>query len=344
MNIKLSIFLLISFCSNLLTAQQRVLHYTETSGYDHQTRANSFAMFQQFASASNFTLVNDTDGSEFDSLQNLLQFDLIIFSNTSGDAILDSSQRSHFEQYIQNGGALLGIHAATDTYRHSTANGNRTGTWDFYAETIGGSVQENPNHVSGTPNYNISTIANSSILSGIPNPWSKNEEYYYWENGFLDSNNLILLKVEQTLGPNGLINSYDSSRAVAWFKTTNSNSRIFYTSLGHSNSNYTADTLFQQLISNATLWCLQTTTSLEEPLLENSFTLYPNPMKNHFSLVGLSSVNQIEIYSAQGKKVKNVLVQTADDIVVNVGDFSSGIYFVSFRNNQRVITKKIIVE
>ncbi|MBK9540120.1 MAG: hypothetical protein IPO12_15460 [Flavobacteriales bacterium] len=27
------------------------------------------------------------------------------------------------------------------------------GTWDFYAELIGASVQENPNHVSGTPLY-----------------------------------------------------------------------------------------------------------------------------------------------------------------------------------------------
>ena len=48
---------------------------------------------------------------------------------------------------MNNGGGYLGIHAASDTYRHSTANGSSTGTWDWYAEMAGASVQEGPNRL-----------------------------------------------------------------------------------------------------------------------------------------------------------------------------------------------------
>ena len=120
---------------------QQILHYTETSGFDHQTRAQSLAMFQDIAAQHGLTVVDDQDGSSFDDLAVLQQFAVVVFSNTSGDAILDPQQRANFEAYINGGGSYLGIHAASDTYRHSTANGGNTGTWDFYAELVGASVQ-----------------------------------------------------------------------------------------------------------------------------------------------------------------------------------------------------------
>lgn len=79
-------------------------------------------MFQQFGTNNNFIITNDVDGTNFNSLSNLQQFDLIVFSNTSGNTILDNIQKLNFENYINNGGTILGIHSATDTYKHSSAN------------------------------------------------------------------------------------------------------------------------------------------------------------------------------------------------------------------------------
>src|SRR5690349_19744876 len=126
-------FLLVStlFYFSECYSQCKVLHYTETSGFDHQTRAASFAMFQQMGLQFGFTVHNDSAGQSFGSLQ---QYDAVIFSNTSGDNILDAAQKANFELYINNGGCFIGIHAASDTYRHSTANGTNTGAWDWYAE------------------------------------------------------------------------------------------------------------------------------------------------------------------------------------------------------------------
>src|SRR5215207_5263216 len=100
---------------------QNVLHYTETSGYDHATRDVSLAMFQAIAAEHGLSVTHDIDGSSFNSLGSLQAFGAVIFSNTSGDGILDATQRANFEAYIAGGGNVLGIHAASDTYRHSTA-------------------------------------------------------------------------------------------------------------------------------------------------------------------------------------------------------------------------------
>ncbi len=232
----------------------KVLHYTETSGYDHNTRVNSLAMLQSLGASNGFTVDNDTDGSSFDSLSNLQQYAVVVFSNTSGNNILDSAQRANFEAYINGGGSYVGIHAASDTYRHSTANGGNTGTWDWYAEMAGASVQTNPNHVSGTPLYEMSKIGTHPATDSLPDPWAKNEEYYYWQGGYYNAGNIPVLEVEETIGPNGQVNSYDSARPMSWYKYLPGGGRSFYTALGHSNSNYTSDQNFIRHIRDAVLW------------------------------------------------------------------------------------------
>lgn len=329
---------------NVLMAQinSKVLHYSETSGFDHQTRASSLSMFQSFP---NLNVVNDIDGSEFDSLSNLLSFDLIVFSNTSGNQILDSTQRSHFEAYIQQGGNLLGIHAASDTYRHSSANGIRTGTWDFYAKTIGGSVQENPNHVAGTPAYDISVIGSHPSSNFLPNPWNKNEEYYYWENGYLDSTINVILEVETTIGPNNLVNSFDSSRAVSWFKILPTSSKVFYTSMGHANSNYTSDSLFQKHIQLAVEWTLGLITGIENISSQNNntFRLHPNPSSHHVFIQSNENekIDRLIILDNQGKIVQHELDFNPKK-PLNIEQLSSGLYFVEIHSKGIKSVEKFI--
>jgi len=70
----------------------KVLHYTETTGYDHNTRNQSLSMFQGWETADNFVVTSDDDGSEFNSLTTLQEYAVVVFSNTSGDTGLDATQ------------------------------------------------------------------------------------------------------------------------------------------------------------------------------------------------------------------------------------------------------------
>ena len=284
---KFALITLTMFLSAWVFAQTRVLHYDETTGFDHNTRSASVAFFATLGSALGFTVTQDSDGSEF-TQANLANFDLVVFSNTSGDNGLTASQRSALEWFVDvNGGHLLGIHAATDTYRHSTANGSRTGTWDWYAETLGGSVQQNPNHTSNSYQGTIIGVAQHPSTANITLPWTKREEYYYWENGYLNTGNAginAVLDVQSTGSQ-----SYDAQRPVAWTRTAASGSRIFYTSLGHFATNFTGGfPQFEQLIEDAAIWALGSAL----PVTLTSFTAEARPASGEVALKWVTASEQ----------------------------------------------------
>lgn len=333
---RIILFLFFFSCWTCLQAQSPtlILHFTETSGYDHQTRDSSLALF---SSLPNTMVVQDNTGASFQNKNQLANYDLIVFSNTSGDAILDSTERSHFEYYIQQGGHVLGIHAASDTYRHSTANGTNKGTWDFYSETIGASVQQNPNHVAGTPSYAIRKVNAHPITINLPDPWVKNEEYYYWENGYLHPNIQSILKVDQTIGPNGMTNSYDSSRTVAFYRELNTGSKVFYTSLGHAPSNFTQDSLFKKLIQNAVSWLIDNSSSIVETKSPD-IQVYPNPVLAYLNInwPGNQRVNY-SLFSLSGAKIIEQNTSPLD-----LRKLPTGIYLLEIKSEQFRFSQKIV--
>lgn len=283
-------------------AQPRVLHFTRTSGFDHNTRGVSFAMFQAIAGQQGLIVDDDATGAAFSDAALLATYDVIAFSNTSGDAILDAVQRANFEAWVASGGHVLGIHAATDTYRHSTANGGSTGTWDYYAELMGASVQENPNHVSGTPIYALAQLEQHPSTANLPDPWMKEEEYYYWVGGYFNPGNHGVLQVEETVGPNGSVNSYDAPRPMSWYRQLGNGSKVFCTALGHATSNYTEDALFRQHISDALAWLIDPTTDIAVTAADRP-TVFPNPVQSGHCVTVAPQLTSAEISltDAQGR-------------------------------------------
>lgn len=344
-----SFILLTILFTNLLFSQDtvRVLHYTETTGFDHNTRNESYEMFQRIS--ENLTSltqyiweITNTDESEvFDSLSNLLKYSVVIWSNTSGDAGLSEIQRNNYEEFVNSGGHYLGIHAASDTYRHSSANGNKTGTWDFYAENLAGcSIQENPNHTNQNHENLMDHIIEHPIIDNIPNPWEKIEEYYYWERGYLNTNFFPLLSVRETGN-----NSYDSKRMMAQFYELESGSRSFYTALGHAKTNFeNPGNEFELMNQNALLWLVSPELTIDQ---NNNFSLdfYPNPSSGIFYLNKMKlreRVKNISIINHEGVIVKPAKIASN---FIDISHLENGIYFVKidFDNESviRILVKKI---
>ncbi len=292
---------------------QRVLHFTATSGYDHGTREVSWAMFTALGDELGVHVVNDPTGAMFSDPSALSGFTAVIFSNTSGNNILNASQRANFEAWVNSGGHVMGIHAASDTYRHSTANGNNTGSWDFYAELIGASVQENPNHVNGTPAYEMTHIGMHASTANLSDPWSKNEEYYYWENGYFGPDNDVVLEVEATVGPNGQVNSYDAPRPMNWYRTLPNESRVFYTALGHATSNYTDDPQFRQHVKDALEWLLNRTTGASSVHRPPAFTVAQNGRMITISMQDMDT--SVHVVDGSGRLVYHADVQGKAQVI-----------------------------
>jgi PKD repeat protein len=79
---------------------------------------------------------------------------------------------------------------------------------------------------------------------------------------------------------------------------------------------------------------------------ENSLSIYPNPTKGliHISLGNMGNSNvEISVYNYIGAFVKNVKVQNIVDnnITIDLSDQSQGIYYISVKSEDQIITRKI---
>ncbi len=226
----------------------KVLVFTKTAGFNHNTKSESVAMMQTIANAKNFDVVVDDTGTAFNSAANLLQYKILFFTNTSGNT-LNQAQRNNVEAYAAQGGNFMSNHAASDAYAHSSAttvSGNGKEVWDWYAANVTGcSVRNNPNHTAANFNANVSiNNQNTQLTRAISFPWNDNEEWYYWEAGYLNNTFTELLKVSSTGN-----NSYDSARMTAQYKIRTDGGISFYTSMGHAKNKY-VDKDFVQFITN----------------------------------------------------------------------------------------------
>jgi hypothetical protein len=72
--------------------------------------------------------------------------------------------------------------------------------------------------------------------------------------------------------------------------------------------------------------------------LKSEFSLYPNPAKDHFMIIGEGNV---EIYDMLGKQIKNFPVYSNQKVALK-----SGVYFVRFtdKNTKQTFTKKVIIQ
>lgn len=71
--------------------------------------------------------VDTTENATVFTENNLKQYRLVVFLNTTGN-ILNDAQQNAFERFIQAGGGYFGIHAATDTEYD----------WPWYGKLAGG--------------------------------------------------------------------------------------------------------------------------------------------------------------------------------------------------------------
>src|SRR5688572_15424587 len=103
----------------------RMLVYSRTGGFRHASIPNGIEVIQSLGEANNFTVDATEDPAVFTD-ENLKQYDVVGFINTTGD-ILDDVQQSAFERWVRAGGGFVGVHAAADCEYE----------WPFYGELVG---------------------------------------------------------------------------------------------------------------------------------------------------------------------------------------------------------------
>jgi type 1 glutamine amidotransferase len=316
----------------MLQAQERVLVFTKVgsdNGFAHASVDEGIQMITNLGNKNGLWETDNTDDATAFTAENLAKYAAVIWCNTSGNNLLNKTQQQSFENYITNGGSFMGIHAATDTYRD--------GSWPFYNELVGGIVQTNPNHTASTFEATITVINPHPAVDFLSGPYTKVEEYYYWElnGGYLNPDNINILEVESTGNE-----SYDAPRPMSWYKEYRGG-RSFYTALGHNESDYTEDSAFIKHVEEGIKYVIGNTLGVGNAENSAKFTVYPNPAGNSINLNSAAPLTQVNVYDLQGRNIEQHRFSSLNTIshTIDSSKWSPGVYFIQAdgQNGQETI-------
>ena len=92
---------------------QKVLVFSKTAGFRHDSIPQGIAAVQAIGQANGFAVDATEDAGQF-TAANLAQYKAVVWLSTTGD-VLNEAQQTAFEGYIRAGGGYVGVHAAADT-------------------------------------------------------------------------------------------------------------------------------------------------------------------------------------------------------------------------------------
>lgn len=222
----------------------KVLVFSKTTAFRHPSIANGIQMIQQLGAAHNFAVDATEDAARFSAAQ-LAQYDVVIFLNTTSPRdgskpLLNSTQRTAFEQYIRAGGGYLGIHAASDGEYN----------WAWYGNLVGAYFKDHPAIQRATIQVEN---RNHPSTAHLGQTWQRTDEWYNFATN-PRANVQVLLRLDETTYNGG---NMGVDHPIAWYHEYDGG-RSWYTAGGHTTASY-GEAAFQQHVLGGILWAANRT-------------------------------------------------------------------------------------
>jgi len=215
-------------CSKKREGKPKVLVFSKTAGFHHESIPAGIAAIQKLGDENGFLVDTTTDATKFNE-DTLQQYAAVIFLNTTGN-VLNNYQEADFERYIQAGGGYVGIHAATDTEYE----------WGWYNKLAGAQFA---NHPPGVHKATIHiTDKNFPATSMLGDTWEHTDEWYNFKN--LNKDVKVLMNLDEATYKGGAMGK---DHPVSWYHDFDGG-RAFYTALGHTVASYTEDKFLQHIL------------------------------------------------------------------------------------------------
>lgn len=225
--------ILFQACSNERPGDPKILVFSKTAGFHHQSIPAGIQAIRQLGVENGFEVDTTTNANMFTE-DSLAQYSAVIFLSTTGD-VLNHYQEADFERYIQSGGGYVGIHAAADTEYH----------WGWYGKMVGGYFLDHPGINDPHPNVQEGTVhvedATHSSTEFLPEEWNRTDEWYSYKDFNEDVN--VLLSLDEDSYQGGADMGF---HPIAWYHNYDGG-RVFYTGLGHTSESFTEDLFLQHL-------------------------------------------------------------------------------------------------
>jgi type 1 glutamine amidotransferase len=211
----------------------RVLVFSKTAGFRHDSIPAGIAAIRQLGRAHGFTVTATEDGSAF-RRKRLRHFDAVVFLNTTGD-VLDPAQQTAFRSYVRHGGGFAGVHSATDTEYD----------WPFYGGLVGVHFASHPAIQQAVIEV---TDGKHPSTRSLPHRWTRVDEWYNFAADPLGRVHVLAVLDESTYSGGTM----GADHPIAWCHRFQGG-RSWYTALGHTISSY-SEPLFRKHLLGGILW------------------------------------------------------------------------------------------
>jgi type 1 glutamine amidotransferase len=203
---------------------QRVLLFTKTTGFRHESIPAGVAALAELAAAAGVVLDHSEDASVFGETS-LARYAAVVWLDVSGN-VLDDEQRAALLGFLRGGGGFAGIHSASDA----------EWSWPEFEQIIGARFLSHPNDEKQFQTAQLRLVdAHHPSTRGLPDPWSWTDEWYVFTTNPSERVE-VLLEVDES--------SYDVDGApmgqrhpISWHSTVGEG-RTWYTALGHRDEDF----------------------------------------------------------------------------------------------------------
>lgn len=215
----LSLILLFNSC--IEKSKVNLLVFSKTEAFRHESIEAGKTALTKMAKEKNIDITFTEDAALFNE-KDLRKYNVVVFLNTTGD-VLNNTQQTSFERYIQAGGGYVGVHAATDTeYK-----------WPWYGELVGAYFQDHPMDPSNVQNGKFTvTKKDHWATKGMPDTFEKEDEFYSFKN--ISPNINVVLELDDKSFIGGTNPGY---HPMIWYQEFDGG-RSFYTAMGHTDETY----------------------------------------------------------------------------------------------------------
>ena len=182
----LAVMLLLVCSTSMAWAQKaKILVFSKTAGYHHNSIAAGIVALQKLGAENKFDVDTTTDYKKF-TKENLKQYATVVFLSPTGRGVFkDSVNKDAFKEYIHNGGGFLGIHSATD-FGYD---------WAWYGQLVGGYFLGHPQKNVQTATLHVVDKKNAATKT-LPETWIRADEYYSFKPGSNPADLKVLIKLD----------------------------------------------------------------------------------------------------------------------------------------------------
>lgn len=197
----------------------RVLVFTRTAGFRHQSIADGRAAFERLAAAHGFTVDLTEDPAVF-TPAGLAPYRVVVFLHTTGH-VLEAPGQAALEGWLARGNGWVGVHGAADG----------DNDWAWYVGLVGARFASHPEIQPATVRVVDRTHPATSML---PAAWQRTDEWYDFDRSPRGRVRVLATMDERSYRGGRM----GADHPIAWCHAYGGG-RAFYTALGHTEASWT---------------------------------------------------------------------------------------------------------